>query len=257
MKKLIMAMAILLAASSVWAIQGTIKTATDTKKGDIKWQSRAKSYLVTVKTKGGGDVNAEYPLDKVEELDIEKPASFDKLVQMVSSGQGVQAIAGLTKIVADYKMLVWDKPAGRYLVEAYLAANNAQKAFDTAQTIIADDKSAAWSGDLAPAYWQALLKLGKQQQLDNCLRKAATSGDRLSSAAALSMRGDMILQAEGDSPDTYRKALTDAYLRVALLYTDEPCKPARKTALLKAAQCFDKLGMASRAEGLRNQAKAL
>ena len=133
----------------------------------------------------------------------------------------------------------------------------AQKAFDTAQTIIADDKSAAWSGDLAPAYWQALLKLGKQQQLDNCLRKAATSGDRLSSAAALSMRGDMILQAEGDSPDTYRKALTDAYLRVALLYTDEACKPARQTALLKAAQCFDKLGMASRAEGLRNQAKAL
>jgi len=256
MKKLIMAMAILLAASSVWAIQGTIKTATDTKKGDIKWQSRAKKYLLTYK-KGQTDINAEYPLDDVEELDVDKPAGFDKLAQMVSSGQGAQAIAGLTKIVTDYKMLVWDKPAGRYLVEAYLAANNAQKAFDTAQSIIADDKSAAWSGDLAPAYWQALLKLGKQQQLDNCLRKAATSGDRLSSAAALSMRGDMILQAEGDSPDTYRKALTDAYLRVALLYTDEACKPARQTALLKAAQCFDKLGMASRAEGLRNQAKAL
>ena len=256
MKKLIMAMAILLAASSVWAIQGTIKTATDTKKGDIKWQSRAKKYLLTYK-KGQTDINAEYPLDDVEELDVDKPANFDKLAQMVSSGQGAQAITGLTKIVADYKMLVWDKPAGRYLVEAYLAANNAQKAFDTAQSIIADDKSAAWSGDLAPAYWQALLKLGKQQQLDNCLRKAATSGDRLSSAAALSMRGDMILQAEGDSPDAYRKALTDAYLRVALLYTDEPCRPARQTALLKAAQCFDKLGMASRAEGLRNQAKAL
>ena len=250
MKKLIMVMAILLAASSVWAIQGTIKTATDTKKGDIKWQSRAKSYLVTMKTKGGGDINAEYPLDEVEELDIEKPASFDKLVQMVSSGQGVQAIAGLTKIVTDYKMLVWDKPRRfccRRSIDGSLPG----------WWCAADDKSAAWSGDLAPAYWQALLKLGKQQQLDNCLRKAATSGDRLSSAAALSMRGDMILQAEGDSPDTYRKALTDAYLRVALLYTDEACKPARQTALLKAAQCFDKLGMASRAEGLRNQAKAL
>ena len=257
MKKLIMAMAILLAASSVWAIQGTIKTATDTKKGDIKWQSRAKAYLIAIKSKGGADINAEYPLDDVEALDIDKPANYDKLVQMVTAGQGAQAIAGLTKIVQDYKMLVWDKPAGRYLVEAYLAANNAQKAFETAQTIISDDKSAAWSGELAPAYWQALLKLGKQQQLENCLRKATESGDRASSAAALSMRGDMILQAEGDTEAAYRKALTDAYLRVALMYTDEPCRAARQTALLKAAQCFDKLNMASRAEGLRNQAKAL
>ena len=71
------------------------------------------------------------------------------------------------------------------------------------------------------------------------------------------MRGDMILAAGGDLPDTYRKALIDAYLRVALMYPDEDCKAVRASAMLKAATCFDKIGMASRAEQMRGQAKAL
>ena len=154
-------------------------------------------------------------------------------------------------------MLSWDKPAGRYLVEAYLAANNPQKAFDTAQGIIKGDSDAAWTGDLAPAYWQTLLKLGQNQRLENCLRKATSSGDRPTSAEALLMRGDMILAAGGDLPDTYRKALVDAYLRVALMYPDENCKAVRADAMQKAAGCFDKIGMASRAEQMRSQAKAL
>ena len=98
---------------------------------------------------------------------------------------------------------------------------------------------------------------GKNTQLENCLRKAATSGDRASSAAALVMRGDVILANGGDTPDTYRQALVDAYLRVALMYTDEPCRAARASAMQKAASCFDKLGMAARAEGMRAQARTL
>ena len=109
--------------------------------------------------------------------------------------------------------------------------------------------------ELAPAYWQALLKLGKSQQLENCLRKASSSADRVTSAEALKMRGDMILAAGGDTPETYRQALTDAYLRVALLYIDEPCKEVRAAAMLKAGFCFDKIGMAARAES--TQAKTL
>ena len=71
------------------------------------------------------------------------------------------------------------------------------------------------------------------------------------------MRGDVILQTEDEGDATYRKALTDAYLRVVLLYTDDACKPVRQAAMLKAAQCLDKLRMASRAESMRNQARTL
>lgn len=256
MKKLALAALAAFAVSSAWAVQGTIRTDKDTKSGDIKWQSRSKSYQLTYK-KGSTNVSAEYPLSDVERLDIEKPANFDKLVELVRAGQGASAIGGLDGIVKTYKMLVWDKPAGRYLVEAYLAAGQAQKAYETATGIITDDKSAAYAGELAPAYWQALLKLGKNTQLENCLKKAASTGDRVSSAEALMMRGDMILANEGDTPDAHRKALIDSYLRVALMYNDPPCKDTRREAMLRCASSFDKLGMAARAEGMRTQAKTL
>ncbi len=245
-----------LVATSVLAVPGTIKTATDQKKGDITWQRSGKKYILAYK-KGKTTVNAEYPLADVERLDIDKPANFDKLVEMVSRGQAAAAIAPLTAIVKEYRMLQWDKAAGRWLVEAYLAANNAQKAYETADAIVQDDRDAAWKGDLAPAYWQTLLKTGKLQRLENALNKASSSGDRAASAAALVMRGDMILAAAGDDPDAHRKALTDAYLRVALMYLDDPCREARATAMRKAALSFDKLGMAARAEAMRTQAKTL
>ncbi len=256
MNKLAMAALVALAASSSWAINGTIKGEKGMWTGDIKWQSRSKTYAISIK-KGNTVVSAECPLDNVERIEIDKPAGFDKAVELVTRGQGASAIASLTKIVQDYKMLVWDKPAGRYLVEAYIAAGNAQKAYEIASGIISEDKSAAWSSDLAPAYWQALLKLNKTTQLENCLKKAAATGDRASSASALVMRGDVIVANGADSPESYRQALTDSYLRVALMYTDEPCREARATAMRKAATCFDKLGMAARAEAMRTQAGTL
>lgn len=256
MKKLIVLCLAASAVAPLMAIQGTIHTATDSKKGDIKWQGRSKSYSVSFK-KGNTMVSAEYPIADVESLDIDKPQGYDKAVENVLRGAGASSIGILTKIVAEYKMLQWDKPAGRYLVEAYLAANNAQKAYEVANGIISEDKSAGWKGDLAPAYWKALLKLGKTTQLETLVKKAAISGDRAASAMALVMRGDMILAAEGDSPEAYRKALTDAYLRVMLLYADEPCREARLNAMQRAADCFDKLGQAARAENIRSQARKI
>ncbi len=256
MKRLMILFAAASVALPLWAVQGTIRTATDSKKGDIKWQSRSKSYAVSFK-KGNTMVSAEYPIADVEELDIDKPVGYDKAVESVRRGNGAAAIGVLTKIVQEYKMLVWDKPAGRYLVEAYITANNAQKAYDVAMSVINEDKTAAWKGDLAPAYWQALLKLGKMQQLEGLVKKAATSGDRAASANALVVRGDMILASEGASQEGLRKALTDAYLRVVLMYADEPCREARIDAMQRAADCFDKLGQAARAEQLRSQARKL
>jgi len=251
MKKLIAGIAVLTAAE-LFAIQGTVSTEAESVSGDIKWQPRAKSYVIEK-----GKITKEFKLADVTSLDIPKPAGFDKAVQMVEGGQGAAAITVLAKIVADYKMLQWDKPAGRYLAMAYIAANQPQKAMDICAAIVAEDKAAAYTGDLAAAYWQALLKLGKTEQLEGLLKKAIGSGDRQASAAALVMRGDIIVAASNDTPDELKRALRDGYLRVTLMYQDAACQRERAEALVKAAQCFDKLGQSSRAEQLRAQAKAM
>ena len=256
MNKLAIAAILGLAISPLWAIQGTISTATDSKSGDIKWQPRAKKYIVTTKTKGGTAVDMEFKASDVTGLDIPKPAGFDKAVEAVQRGQGAAAIGPLTKIVNDYKMLQWDRLAGRYLVEAHISAGNAQKAYEIASAVVADDKRAAYTGDIAPAYWQAMLKLGKTQQLLPLLKKAATSGDRVASAEAVLMRGDIILVEGGDASAVYRQALSDSYLRVALMYNDKACRDVCVAAKIKAAKCFDKLGMAARAEQFRSEARA-
>ena len=46
-------------------------------------------------------------------------------------------------------------------------------------------------------------------------------------------------------------------MRVVLMYQDAECKRERGEAFLKAAECFDKLHQAARAENLRAQARAI
>jgi len=252
MNKILVVTMMALTAAELFAVQGTVSTETESVTGEVKWHARDKKYIIEK-----GKITKEFPLADVTTLEIPKPQGYDKAVQMVEGGQGAAAVAILTKIVSEYRMLKWDKPAGRYLALAYLASSNAQKAYDTCSSIVSEDKSAAYSGDLAFAYWQALQKLGKTDQLEGLLKKAATSGDRAASAAALVMRGDLIVAASNDAPEELKRALRDGYLRVVLMYQDEECARERGDAMLKAATCFDKLGQAARAEALRAQAKAM
>ena len=250
MKKTLILSLAALAVPELFAIQGTVSTAAESFAGDVKWHARDKKYVVEK-----GKITKEFKLADVTSVDVAKPANFDKAVQMVEGGQGSAAVPMLTKMVSEYRMLKWDKLAGRYLALAHLAAGNAQKAYEACQPIVSEDKSAAYSGDLAAAYWQALLKLGKTEQLEGFLKKAAASGDRSSSAAALVMRGDMIVAASNDQPAELRRALTDGYLRVVLMYQDASCARERAEACVRAGQCIEKLGQTARAEQLRAQAK--
>ncbi|MBQ5531605.1 MAG: hypothetical protein IIT98_06345 [Kiritimatiellae bacterium] len=254
--KAMTAAAIALAAGAAWAVQGTVYTEKTSQTGEIKWQPSSKSYLILYKN-GTTSVSAEYKVSEVTGIDVPKPASYDRLVELVKSGSGASAVEGLEALVKEYRMAVWDKPAGRYLVQAQLAAGNAQKALKTAEAIIADDPKAAWTGDLAPAYWQALLKLGKKSELERQLKKAAASGGRAASAEALIVRGDMILESEGDNAAAHRKALVEAYLRVALMYDDAACREPRRDAMLRCADSFAKIGMASRSEKMRLESERL
>ena len=252
MRKTMLMTVAALAAAELFAIQGTVSTDVESVTGDVKWHARDKKYVIEK-----GKITKEFKLADVTSLDIPKPAGYDKAVQAVENGQGASAVGTLTKIVADYRMLQWDKPAGRYLAFAHLAAGNAQKAYDVCSPIVAEDKTAGYSGDLAAAYWQALLKLGKRDELEKLLKKAASSGDRQASAAALVMRGDIIVAASHDAPEELKRALRDGYMRVALMYQDAECVRERQEALRKAAGCFDKMGQAARAETLRAQAKMM
>ncbi len=255
-KSLLMALAGMTAAT-VFAVPGTVVTENDSKTGDVKWSVRAKGYVISVK-QGNTMIDAEVPAADVVELDIQKPATFDAAAEQVDKGNGSAAIPALKKIIDDYQHLQWDKIAGSYLARAYLDSGKAEDAYKTCRDIIAGDPSAAYKGDLAPAYWEALLKLDKKSALEGALKKAAASGDRFSSGSALIKRGDIILAEGKDSPDAAKKALTDAYLRVVLLYRDaEVAARVRPEALYKAAKCFERLSQSGRADQMRTELKSL
>ena len=233
-------------------VPGSITTtSSETHKGKIRWSTRDKAYVITE-----GNVELQVKEADVEVLDIDKPAGFDVAAGQVQKGQGAAAIPALQKITKDYQHLQWDKIAGRYLAEAYIAAGKAEEALKTCQSIISGEPTAAYKGELAPAYWNALLALNKTSALESALAKAAKSGDRFSSGSALILRGDIILKAGNESNESAKKALTDGYLRVVYLYND-PGVAARlqPEALYKAAHCFEKLGQSGRADSMRTTLK--
>ncbi len=256
MHKLLMLVTTLTALAAYSAqIKGTVLTEGDSKSGFVKWSQRAKAYTVSQK-QGAAMIDSEIALDEVTGLDIDKPANLDAAIAQVQKGNGAAAIAVLAGIVKEYNHLQWDKVAGRYLVQAYLDANKNEEALKAAKAIISADPSAAYMGEMAPAYWQALLAANNKTRLEAMLAKAAASGDRFSSGAAFCLRGDIIMKDGNESPDAARKALADGYLRVVLMYTDKPVdEQLRPEALYKAAACFDKLGQSARAEAMRGELK--
>lgn len=251
-KSVATALAVLASAAVFGAITGTITTENGTtQKGVIRWSTRDKAYAVAK-----GNTEIQVKPGEVAEIEIDKPAGFDAAVAQVMKGQGAAAIPVLKQIAEDYRHLEWDKRAGRYLAEAYLEAGRANDGLRACEAVIDDDASAAYVGDLAPAYWRALLALGRKAKLEAQLEKAARSGDRFSAGAALTMRGDILLKEGAESNDAAKKALTDGYLRVVFLYNDpEIAERLLPEALYKAAHCFEKLGQSGRADAMRTQLK--
>ena len=245
----------LASAAALAEVTGTIVTQNgDTRKGVLRWSNREKAYVMA--TKNG--VELEIKESEVSELNVDKPAGYDAAVAAVASGKGASAIPALKKIVEDYKHLQWDKSAGRYLAEAYIAASNADEAYKVCQAIIAGEPTAAYQGDLAPAYWAALLGQGKMPQLEKQLEKAMKSEDRFAMGSALIMRGDIIRKTMVKDPNGgARKALLDGYLRVVFTFTDEVAPLVRPEALYKAALCFEQLSMSGRADAMRRELKGV
>lgn len=242
MKRLLLITAVALIGSSSWAAVGTIKsTKGDVKKGEIRWLASSKSYELKM-----GNVTVTLKEDEVKSLDVEMPKNLEKL-----------GIDGWKKIIKEYEKLQWDVVAARYLTEAYLNSGRVNDAYNAARIVIDRDKTAAYKGDLAPKYWQTLHKRGETDKLERCLKLAVEEGDRKMSAEALLMRGDILRDKGGKTPASYKEALVDAYLKVALMYNTPECINQRIVGFEKSAEAFAAMGRATEAQHMRNQAEEL
>jgi len=259
MKKILAAIALSVSAAVSAAgadITGTITDAQGPHKGIVRYSLKDKIYYVTTKQNGAMLEVQIAPAD-VTEMDIAEPAGWAQAVANVEKGRAASSVNYFAGIVKQYNHLQWDLRAARYLADAHLAAGNADKALESCTAVVRADPEAAYKGELAPIFWKVLVKLGKKEQLEKLLGKAAASGDRYSSGAALIGRGDLIL-ASGESADSIRSALVEGYLRVALMYTDgKIAEQLRPEALAKSAQCFEKIGQAARADAMRGELKRL
>ncbi len=227
-------------------IQGVITTPEGRRiEGTIKWLPRQKAYGITAKD---GNVELEMEPANISELQIPRPRELDAAIANIKQGNADVAVPVLEKLSVDYLMLKWDTVATRYLAEAHIKAGSAGKALAVCEKIISANPEAAYLGEMAPPYWQALQSLKRTAKLEDCLAKAIKSGDRRASAFALIMRGDVIA-AEGETHEITRRSLRDGYLRVITLYRSE--RDAQPEALYKAAKGFEKLGQTSRADQLR------
>ena len=236
--------------SSAVAVEGVITMPNGNKRpGDIKWSARDKAYVFK---ETGRAVELTMRPDEIADVQVPRPKELDTAIDAIRQGNAAAAVQPLEKIANDYLMLQWDKVATRYLAEALVQSGKADEAIRVCEKVIAADAEAAYLGEMAPAYWQALIKRERASKAEELISKAIKSGDRLASANALIARGDLIL-ASGDTAEATKKALRDGYLRVVTLYKGE--RAAQPEALFKAAKCFEKLGQTARADQMRTTLK--
>ena len=216
--------------------------------GKITWLNASKKYVIETARAGGGAQTTEIKAADVASIQIEKPSAFDQAVK----GRNRNVLASIVK---EYSHLQWDAPAAAVLCDIYLAEGNKAEALKICEDIVRADPEAGWKGDLAPVYWRSLLANNRTQALERALSSAARGGDRLSSARALVMRGDIIMDS-GKSRENARRALLDGYLRAYLLYREnEVASIVGGEAAQKAAVCFDILGQTGRAAEFRTKTR--
>ncbi len=244
----IVALGVVAAGSAMAQIQGSIWTEGRKLDGVIRWRPAQKVYAITA-----NNIELSLELDKVEKIEIPRPQALDVAINQINQGNAAAAIPALTKLSTDYLMMQWDLPATRYLAEAYLKSGNHAKAIEVCEKITRPNPEAAYLGEMAPIYWQALQKSGRSARVDDLVTRAIKSGDRLASAHALIMRGDLIAES-GESAETTKKSLRDGYLRVVMLYRG--IKSAQPEALYKAGKAFEKLGQTARADQMRTTLKS-
>lgn len=214
--------------------------------GMIRWSARNQEYAVLDPRT---NIESVHALANVQKIQIVRPKELDAAIAAVKANNGAAAIAVLTKIANDYAMLQYDEEAVRWLADAYLQTNNGAAALKAIEQVTTQRPAAAYLGELATVYWRVLLQQNRTSKLEDLLEKAVKSGDRIASATALVLRGDLILKT-GDTQEHHTRALKDGYLRVVTLYRG--VRPVQPEANYKAAKSLEKLGMNARAQERRD-----
>jgi hypothetical protein len=209
--------------------------------GVIKWKGATRVYVITA-----SKMDLEFAPAQIKDMTIPEPAGLKEALKAVQEKRPQQAIPVLERIAQDYIMLQWDETATRALAEACLSSGDTAGALRACDKVIAAKPEAAYSGEMAPLYWQALLKSNKTVKLDDLLEQAIKTGTPDATAYALIMRGD-ILVAKGD----FKGALKDGYLRVITLF--RAVRGAQPEALYKSAKALEQLNQVPRAETMRKQ----
>ncbi len=213
--------------------------------GRIRWMPKAKKYIVSQTRKDGAAIDTEVARSEVAKVDVKEPEKLKPAINAVRAGNSTAAIPVLQQIVTQYAMLGWDEPAARYLAQAKIASGDVKGALEICEKIVSGNPEAAYIGEVAPIYWDALLKSNKQAVLKELITKAIAYGDRGASGAALIMRGNILMEEK-----KAMEALKDGYLRVIVLYDD--VRSLQPEALFRGAQAFEQLGQNANAEKLRS-----
>jgi len=202
----------------------------------------SKTYAIT----GQNNVVMKIPLKQVADVKVTKPAGIDDGINLVQRGKYSSGIKALKKIAEEYSMLQWDMVATSWLVEAYLKTKKAADAVQACEKIVRLKPEAAFTGQLASNYWEALLQADREATLKKILTQVVQRGDRELAALAQIKRGD--IERKGGN---FKDALVDGYLRTIVLF--EQVKSVQPEALYKAMKCFEELGQMSYAEKMRGR----
>jgi len=219
--------------------------------GEIRWEGSSQRYAITYRAPGGGTAmtTIRHSPAEILEMRVAKPANFDQLMTQVRSATPDTAIPGLTKIVADYKMLEWDANAAQVIATIHNNARRWEETIKLGDKVVDENPGAGATSIFAPLYWTAMLRAGSGKnfsKIKGWVDTAIATAPRPVAAAALNVRGDML-----SADKKYKEALAEGYLRAALMYTNE--RDANAEALYKAAETFDLVGQTSYAEKMRDR----
>jgi tetratricopeptide (TPR) repeat protein len=210
-------------ADKIFFTDGTSKPAQS-----IRFEATTGQYVVDT-----DKITMSFDKAKVARVEVAKPASYDKAVQLFNSGNFNEAIPLFQSIVSGYLMLGWDNKARDYMGQAYMK----KKDYKNAVTVYNALFAAALPSEITPAtlkrYQDALLATGEYDKLKKMIDDTIATGSRDNAAMAQITRGD-ISKKQGKTFD----ALMD-YLRTVILFKN--VEEAQPEALYKAAQCLEEL----------------
>ena len=220
---------VLVATAAARADKVTLTNDREIEAKKVTWRPSAQEYRVEM---ADGTI-LPVPKVQVARLQIDKPADFDKAMQLAAARQPDAAIPLLDGLVTSYAMLNWDNEARRALAQIYLAKNDAKKAAAVLDDYLANMPKAEVTTDVQSMYWKALLGADRASTLKKELDTAVAGPNREVAAAAQMMRGSMDRQA-----GLKEQAFLD-YMRIGELFRD--VKSVQPEALFRAAELLEEM----------------